>query len=385
MRVPSRASLEGGEVLVGVGRGLPLARGLVEDLDGVALALQAALDRVRQPAGVGDVSADQHRRGRVVSGARCASASPRRPTGALHVGGARTALFNWLLARASDDAELVLRIEDTDRERSTQENVDQIFEALEWLGIDHDGEAVFQSAARRAPPRGHRAADRRRARLPLHRRSRPDRRLARRARQPRLPRHRRGGGRRAPARPRRGRHRRPRRHPRRVRVRQRACRTTSSSPAPTARPSTTSAVVVDDLDAGITHVVRGADHYSNTPKQMLILQAMGADAARLRAPAAAARPGRQEALQAPRRRVRAGAARRRLPARGGPQLPRAAGLGRRRQRGDLLHDGGARRPVRPRARVAVPGRVRRAEAALDERPLPARAGRRTTSRRGWRR
>jgi glutamyl-tRNA synthetase len=66
------------------------------------------------------------------------------PTGALHVGGARTALFNWLLARGSN-GELVLRIEDTDRERSTQENVDQIFEALEWLGIDYDGEAVFQS------------------------------------------------------------------------------------------------------------------------------------------------------------------------------------------------------------------------------------------------
>ena len=66
------------------------------------------------------------------------------PTGALHIGGARTALFNWLLARGQS-GELVLRIEDTDRERSTEENVRQIFEALEWLGIDHDGEPVFQS------------------------------------------------------------------------------------------------------------------------------------------------------------------------------------------------------------------------------------------------
>ena len=74
------------------------------------------------------------------------------------------------------------------------------------------------------------------------------------------------------------------------------------------------AVVVDDLDAGITHVVRGADHYSNTPKQMLILEAMGAEVAALRPRPAAARPRRQEALQAPRRRLRAGAARRRLPA-----------------------------------------------------------------------
>src|SRR5512132_1691769 len=66
------------------------------------------------------------------------------PTGALHVGGARTALFNWLLARGQD-AELVLRIEDTDRERSTPENVEQIFDALRWLGIDWDGDPVFQS------------------------------------------------------------------------------------------------------------------------------------------------------------------------------------------------------------------------------------------------
>src|SRR5919112_2926626 len=69
---------------------------------------------------------------------------PPSPTGALHIGNARTALFNWLLARGQG-GELVLRIEDTDRERSTPENVDQILEALDWLGIDHDGETVFQS------------------------------------------------------------------------------------------------------------------------------------------------------------------------------------------------------------------------------------------------
>src|SRR5829696_10211887 len=66
------------------------------------------------------------------------------PTGALHIGGARTALYNWLLARGGG-GELVLRIEDTDRERSTRENVEQIFEALRWLEIDWDGEPVFQS------------------------------------------------------------------------------------------------------------------------------------------------------------------------------------------------------------------------------------------------
>jgi len=65
------------------------------------------------------------------------------PTGALHIGGARTALYNWLAAR-HDGGELVLRIEDTDRERSTAENVAQIIDALEWLELDWDGEPVSQ-------------------------------------------------------------------------------------------------------------------------------------------------------------------------------------------------------------------------------------------------
>ena len=59
------------------------------------------------------------------------------PTGALHIGGARTALYNWLLARGTGGV-LVLRIEDTDRERSTRENVEQILEALRWLEIEWD-------------------------------------------------------------------------------------------------------------------------------------------------------------------------------------------------------------------------------------------------------
>ena len=75
------------------------------------------------------------------------------PTGALHIGGARTALYNWLAAR-HDGGELVLRIEDTDRERSTAENVDQILDALEWLELDWDGEPVSQ-VSRNA---GHEAA-----------------------------------------------------------------------------------------------------------------------------------------------------------------------------------------------------------------------------------
>ena len=73
------------------------------------------------------------------------------PTGALHIGGARTALYNWLLARGQaygpegKPGTLVLRIEDTDRERSTPENVEQILDALRWLNLGWDEGPVFQS------------------------------------------------------------------------------------------------------------------------------------------------------------------------------------------------------------------------------------------------
>ena len=67
------------------------------------------------------------------------------PTGYLHIGGARTALFNWLYARHTGGTFLI-RIEDTDRERSTKDAVDAIFEGLEWLGLKADGEIVFQHA-----------------------------------------------------------------------------------------------------------------------------------------------------------------------------------------------------------------------------------------------
>jgi glutamyl-tRNA synthetase len=66
------------------------------------------------------------------------------PTGALHIGGARTALYNWLAAR-HDGGELILRIEDTDRERSTQENWDQIIDALQWLELDWDEGPISQA------------------------------------------------------------------------------------------------------------------------------------------------------------------------------------------------------------------------------------------------
>ncbi|PRY94161.1 glutamate--tRNA ligase [Donghicola tyrosinivorans] len=65
------------------------------------------------------------------------------PTGYLHIGGARTALFNWLYARGRG-GKFLLRIEDTDRERSTPEATAAILKGLDWLGLDHDGEAISQ-------------------------------------------------------------------------------------------------------------------------------------------------------------------------------------------------------------------------------------------------
>ncbi len=82
--------------------------------------------------------------------ASAGSASPRlrfapSPTGYLHVGGARSALFNWLYAR-KHDGKFLLRIEDTDRARSTPESTQAIFDGLRWLGLDWDEEVVYQGA-----------------------------------------------------------------------------------------------------------------------------------------------------------------------------------------------------------------------------------------------
>ena len=73
------------------------------------------------------------------------------PTGYLHIGGARTALLNWLFARHHGGV-YRLRIEDTDRQRSTKEAVEAILDGLAWLGLAGDGDIVFQSerAARHA-------------------------------------------------------------------------------------------------------------------------------------------------------------------------------------------------------------------------------------------
>ena len=197
------------------------------------------------------------------------------PTGALHIGGARTALYNWLLARGHG-AEFVLRIEDTDRERSTPENVEQIFEALRWLGLDWDGDPVFQSQRRERHAevveqliagghayRSNAGPDDVKAYKEAHGnagfRGSDDGEGAVRLRMP-------DEG---------------------ATVVRDVIRGESTfehrlmDDLVIARADGTPvyhlAVVVDDLDAGITHVVRGADHYSNTPKHIRIIEAIGGD------------------------------------------------------------------------------------------------------------
>ncbi len=204
------------------------------------------------------------------------------PTGALHIGGARTALFNWLLAR-HEGGTMVLRIEDTDRERSTPENVEQILDSLRWLELDWDEGPVMQTdrSERHAEAlnallagdlayRSSATAEDVKAYKQLHGaergfRGEPESEGA-------------------------------------VRLRVPAAGATVVHDAirgdtrfehvhlddPVIARADGSvlynfAVAIDDLDAGITHVVRGEDHLSNTPKQLLVLEAakavgLGADA-----------------------------------------------------------------------------------------------------------
>jgi glutamyl-tRNA synthetase len=198
------------------------------------------------------------------------------PTGALHIGGARTALFNWLLARHAG-GKLMLRIEDTDRERSTPENVEQILDALRWLELDWDEGPILQSAraerhreALQALLDGGHAyrssatAEDVKAYKRLHGAERGFRGEAL------------VGSQQAGA------------------VRLRVPDEGETIVHDAIRGETrfehihlddpviaradgsvlyNFAVAIDDLDGGITHVVRGEDHLSNTPKQMLVLEA----------------------------------------------------------------------------------------------------------------
>jgi glutamyl-tRNA synthetase len=201
------------------------------------------------------------------------------PTGALHIGGARTALYNWLLARGQNGT-LVLRIEDTDRERSTPENVEQILDALRWLNLDYDEGPIFQSER----------ADRHRAALDqlladghaYHSTATSDDVKAYKQRH--------GADRGFRGEP---------EESGAVRLRYpdegetyfddiirgeiRFANVSRDDPVIARADGSVLynfAVAVDDLDARITHVVRGEDHISNTPTQLLVFQALGAESPR---------------------------------------------------------------------------------------------------------
>ncbi len=200
------------------------------------------------------------------------------PTGALHIGGARTALYNWLLARgpAYGDGEMLLRIEDTDRERSTPENVEQIFDALRWLELDWDGDPIFQSqrahrhreALEQLLASGHAyhsnaTADDVRAFKERHGDDKGFRGEAEDSGAVRL---RVGEGE-------------PLRVDDLIRGETTFARGHMDDPVIARADGSVLynfAVAVDDLDAGVTHVVRGEDHLSNTPKQLVVLEALGA-------------------------------------------------------------------------------------------------------------
>ncbi len=197
------------------------------------------------------------------------------PTGALHVGGARTALYNWLLARGGSGT-LVLRIEDTDRERSTPENVAQILDALQWLGIDFDEGPISQVARserhqellQQLLDEGHAyRSTATKAEVDAFKAQHGDHRGFRGEDD--------GSG----------------------AVRLRVPDEGESVVHDVIRGDATFAhvhlddpviaradgsvlynfaVAVDDMDAAITHVVRGEDHLSNTARQLLVLQALGA-------------------------------------------------------------------------------------------------------------
>ena len=170
------------------------------------------------------------------------------PTGVLHIGGARTALYNWLLARGQGGT-MVLRIEDTDRERSTPENVEQILEALRWLELDWDEGPISQAeridrhaeAVEQLLSSGQAYEDEGAVRFRV-----PDE----------------GeitfhdvilGDVTNPY----------------SAIQDFVIRRSDGSPLYNL------AVAVDDRDMGITHVVRGQDHVSNTPRQVMLLRALG--------------------------------------------------------------------------------------------------------------
>jgi len=207
------------------------------------------------------------------------------PTGMLHIGGARTALFSWLYARHCQ-GQFLLRIEDTDRERSTDAATQVILDGLRWLGLDWDDEVVFQSRRQeRHVTAVHRLLDEGKAyRCYCSREELDALRESQRA---------------AGVKPRydgRCRHRtdQPEDVPHVIRFKspdigETVVRDLVLGEVTFANqelddlilmrsdgtPTYNLAVVVDDADMGITHVIRGSDHLNNTPRQMQLYEALG--------------------------------------------------------------------------------------------------------------
>ena len=209
------------------------------------------------------------------------------PTGMLHIGGARTALFNWLYARHTGGT-FRLRIEDTDRERSTPEAVDAILNGMTWMGLTWDGEVVYQftRAARHRDVADRLLADGKAYRCYAT----PEELTAMREEQKAAGKPMRYDGRwrdRAPG---------PEQDGKpfvvRLKARQDGETIVRDQVLGDVRfensqlddmvllrsdgtPTYMLAVVVDDQDMGVTHVIRGADHLNNAARQLQIIEAMG--------------------------------------------------------------------------------------------------------------
>ncbi|MEX1050722.1 MAG: glutamate--tRNA ligase family protein, partial [Gemmatimonadales bacterium] len=170
------------------------------------------------------------------------------PTGYLHVGGARTALFNWLFARKTDGT-FLLRIEDTDKERSSDEHTQVILDGLTWLGLDWDEDPVFQganlpqhqAAAERLKSGGHLYEEDGafRLRMPPDEIAWDDAVYGRISFQGKD-------------------------------IKDWVILRSDGT------PTYNFAVVCDDIAMRVTHVMRGEDHISNTPKQIAVYRALGA-------------------------------------------------------------------------------------------------------------
>ena len=309
------------------------------------------------------------------------------PTGFLHIGGARTALFNWLYAKRFG-GKFLLRIEDTDRERSTEAAVEAILDGLHWLGLELGRRGDQPVRARRAPSRSRRAdCSPRAAPIAATRARRNSRRCA------------------------------PRRAPKASR-----CATTGAGATATPReapagvkpvirlrarqdgetivddkvqgkvvfankelddlvllrsdgnPTYMLAVVVDDHDMGVTHIIRGDDHLTNAARQMQIYDALGWDVPvmahipLIHGPDGAKLSKRHGALGVDAYRAHG------LSARGAAQLSRAARLEPGRPR--VLLDRGDDRGVRPAGDRPFAVALRLRQAREHERPFHARDARR---------